>query len=1292
MATDEGRDVRSNNRLAQEREFYKYIPSHHSVSHFAPFDAASHRSFVPQSSRDSALNSFAQLGAIRLGTQRALISLFDRTHQHIIAEATPTLSIVGGISQDDRDRLRLGCCVLPKESGFCHHVERLPSSDSVENSAALGGSALVISDVTDDKRFRPTTLLHALSDVRFYAAVPIVSPRGFTIGAYSIMDSEPRPSGLEEQCLLFMKDMAATIMEHLVLGYSARQNRLAERMIMGLGSFIEGKSTLRDSWSEANIQHAASEHSGEPIEGQLNIQQQDIQENAKRTDEKSLFFRESIRRDCHPSMRPFDNSSNLADRSPGPWMESTQSDTPVRSATADGILQENPLSTNIKHIFSRAANIIRESIGAEGVMFLDADTDRFGSLVDHMSSKRSDPGEKDSSGEESTDSGSSSRRKCGEPKITSLCACLGFSSSRGSSINDDSVAGREILMQQPLLKTLLQRYPRGQIFSYNAQRLLSEYSDGTTENLTNSNHGASSADSYYNARWRASTKKRRKSIFQRDAGRLIEIFPGASNILVLPVWDSDKRRCTAGALVWTNNPRRMFTFENDLVYISAFTNSIMADIHRLDMEMADKAKTNLVHSITHELRTPLHGILGTSDILGDTAMNAMQYGMIHTIESCGRTLLDIINSLLDLSFIDKYQKESSRLTGNQGAEQVDMYFSSTKGGSVQSKDRGETVSSAHVKLDEVLEEVAESVFAGYSFYTRFNAPSPALAGSSTSTRSAGPAGALGQAGPSVSQITIIFDIQPETEWDFLTHAGAWRRILLNVFGNALKFTSSGYIYLGLKSSRNRRPRSDMGSITEGEQGDKYDVTLTVKDTGKGIGHEFLQNDIFTPFMQEDPLASGSGLGLSFVHQAVGSLGGSIEINSTKGVGTELLVWVPLMRFPNRSTVSPESVLNTLQIYTKGKTIGFLGFGSSLHSQRDTALYSTLERLCCGWFGLKVANISASKCETDGFDFRVAVQTELDSEDIEGRKLFDRSPRAEDGNGCSSPVVVICQSPEAAHRLFVAAKNRGEASIFEFISQPCGPRKLARALDMCIKRRLHRQSGRPSPDETTRWVEMPESSHLPLDVDTRDTPEDRMKISKRSMPEANPSSELQTDRLSSAEQRRPLDSRDTSQPTSSSNEGREKIDPPNPSILLVDDNELNLQLLCAYAKKGGFEYMTARNGAQAVAIYEAYPCQFRVIILDISMPVMDGFEAARQIRRLEKKHRALLSESARQALPPTTIAALTGLHSPAAQKEAFGSGIDSFLIKPIKRLDLYAVLQQVKENSILSEDSPTPQSI
>jgi signal transduction histidine kinase/CheY-like chemotaxis protein len=1135
------------------------------------------------------------------------------------------------------------------------------------------------------------------SDVRFYATVPIISPRGFTIGAYSIMDTEARTSGLEELSLLFMKNMAATIMEHLVMGSIARKSRLSERMIVGLGSFVEGKSTLRDSWREANRQHAASAHSGESIEGQLNIQQQDTQESARRNDEKTFVLRESVKGDAHTSRRPFDSSIHLADRSQVPRIEST--DISNRIVTADKELQETPYLENVKLVFSRAANLIRESIGVEGVMFLDVDSDRFGGLVDNVSSRVSAPGAQGSSGDESTESESSSKGTCGEPDSTSLCACLGFSSSRGSSINDDSLGGRERLIQEPLFKALLRRYPRGKIFSYNAERLLSDYSDGTAQNSINSDYGGTSEDSCHNERRHSPCQKRSKPTLQQDGNYLIKSFPDARNILILPIWDSDKRRCTAGTLVWTNDPQRILTHENELVYISAFTNSITAQIRRLDVEIADKAKTNLISSITHELRTPLHGILGTADILGDTAMNVMQYGMIHTIESCGRTLLDTINSLLDLNFIDKYHKKPSRLGGNfgdRGAEQAEMPFSSTQGGRVQSKDRGEATSSSHVKLDEVLEEVIESVFAGYSFYDGPSAPPPALADSST--RSAGPASASDQGGPSASQVTIIFDIQPETKWDFITHAGAWRRIMMNVFGNALKYTSSGYIYIGLNSIRSSASKSHTGSNVEapGKQGDEYDVTLTVKDTGKGIGHEFLQNDIFTPFMQEDTNASGSGLGLSIVHQAVESLRGSIEIKSQVKIGTELLVRVPLIRFPARTDVPSDSVLDTLQSHTKGKTIGILGFGSYQRSQRDSALYSALERLCCEWFSLKVTSVSALS-EPVGFDFYIAVQTELDFEDVKGRNLFGCN-QFDNGKGCSSPVVVICQSPVEAHSLFVAAKSRSAASNFEFISQPCGPRKLARALDLSMKRQLDRRSDRSSPEKSTRWVEIPESSRLSLDVDIIDSPEERMKISKQSTTDATPTSETPLNSQTSTEETRRLEPRDTSQPRSSSNEGQDNINPPGPSVLLVDDNEINLQLLCAYSKKENIEYLTARNGAEAVATYEAHPDQIRVIILgmskrsapssplllmlvtsDISMPVMNGFEAARQIRRLEKKHRAVLSESARQAWPPTIIAALTALHSSDAQKEAFGSGIDTFLIKPIKRPELLPILQRVKES-------------
>lgn len=80
-----------------------------------------------------------------------------------------------------------------------------------------------------------------------------------------------------------------------------------------------------------------------------------------------------------------------------------------------------------------------------------------------------------------------------------------------------------------------------------------------------------------------------------------------------------------------------------------------------------------------------------------------------------------------------------------------------------------------------------------------------------------------------------------------------------------------------------------------------------------------------------------------------------------------------------------------------------------------------------------------------------------------------------------------------------------------------------------------------------------------------------------------------------------------------------------------------------------------------------------------MPVMDGFEASRQIRRLEKEQRAEMTKSGKKKLPPATIiAALTGLDSASAQKEAFGSGIDTFVVKPVKRPELLAILRRARE--------------
>ena len=120
-------------------------------------------------------------------------------------------------------------------------------------------------------------------------------------------------------------------------------------------------------------------------------------------------------------------------------------------------------------------------------------------------------------------------------------------------------------------------------------------------------------------------------------------------------------------------------------------------------------------------------------------------------------------------------------------------------------------------------------------------------------------------------------------------------------------------------------------------------------------------------------------------------------------------------------------------------------------------------------------------------------------------------------------------------------------------------------------------------------------------------------------------------------------------------------------LLVDDNAINLKILVSYMKKLGCDFDTAINGQEAVDQYTAQPESFACILMDISMPVMDGFEATKHIRDLERKHH----------LDGVTIIALTGLASEDAQQEAYGSGVDLFLTKPAKLKEIKSIMEERK---------------
>ena len=114
-----------------------------------------------------------------------------------------------------------------------------------------------------------------------------------------------------------------------------------------------------------------------------------------------------------------------------------------------------------------------------------------------------------------------------------------------------------------------------------------------------------------------------------------------------------------------------------------------------------------------------------------------------------------------------------------------------------------------------------------------------------------------------------------------------------------------------------------------------------------------------------------------------------------------------------------------------------------------------------------------------------------------------------------------------------------------------------------------------------------------------------------------------------------------------------------TVLIVEDNEINRTVLAEMLRKDGHEVWTATDGADGVAQADARP--FDVILMDINMPVLDGFAATRQIRAGDGA-----SKSAR-------IIALSAQVASDAEPQSLEAGMDGMLTKPLRREDLERVL-------------------
>jgi hypothetical protein len=590
------------------------------------------------------------LAALRLDVKRCLISLFDNTQQYIIAEATRTISLQSDRVCDPGDELWLGTTVLAKETGLCHIAEALPVSGKApaDESEEITGSVIIIQDLAADERFKSHPYVAGQPYGRFYAGVPIRSPKGFHIGSYCVMDDKPRPEGLTPAAVQFMKDMATTVMSYMELARTREEHRRGERMVRGLGSFHEGKSTLRNWRAVVGAPDGTDGREYEPSrlskggEGQLNQQQQESQQAEdliQESEDPATRLTEGIghsNNTAAPTSAPthrqliptgpitppwsgsrsseavsFELVARAVNFQSGPSVADTQSHAKLEDQEIERLtLQEDMLSLGVKAVFDRASNIIRESIEVEGSIFIDAAIGSFGGLVNDgddtfettdssLSSVLTSSGE--SCGSNKNKSSKSSTKKA----VTKMCGVLGFSTSCESSINNSIVSKAHGLIPENLLKGLVKRYPRGKIFHFTED---GQASSGSSSEATHSD--GSSLETVHNAKNLSKAKARRKADrrFSRrtDAEELIKIFPGARSIAVTGLWDSHRSRWFSLGVVWTNNPKRVLTVEGDLSYLASFGNSIMVEVARLDALSSEKAKSDLLGSISHEVSFSQH--------------------------------------------------------------------------------------------------------------------------------------------------------------------------------------------------------------------------------------------------------------------------------------------------------------------------------------------------------------------------------------------------------------------------------------------------------------------------------------------------------------------------------------------------------------------------------------------------------------------------------------------------------------------------------------------------------------
>lgn len=983
------------------------------------------------SCNDSILTGLAQLGAYQTRTERSFISLFDASHQFVVTEVMPSMRLEPSLpSHDCPSPLSLCGNAIPRRYGTCEHVlYNVGGPDTKKGQLPIS----VVPNLTTDDRFNQRPYCQFGDGGQFYAAVPIRTQRGINIGSYCVLSTK-QPDSWGEQSVQSMTDISLAIMDHLETKRTTNAHRQSERMNRGLGSFVEGKSTLSGWQSGPNVAAFADKADKE---GALDATQQyrENQPPKKENDDQLGKWN---------AASELPNSASLGSRLDAQseaFTSASKANVCIPTSPQDSRLLSRPLASdepkqNLKFdssgggtnkTFSKASNIIREAFEVAGCSFFDVTVGSYRAPTVQVAADGSDTTLSPS--QMSPNSSSDEQPDLPPTKGSdAVCELLGFSTTEGSSINAAKPVRSHARLGKRLLAKLLRRYPKGKIFNYDAVGELHS-SDSSEDDDTRRRPSREVIPAQYDGdegESSAAAAKRKKKLLRSsraEEGALIrEAFPTARSVVFFPVWDSRRERWCAGGFIYTLDPVRIFTVEGDLVFLEAFAKLITAEVHSTEAARVDKAKSDALGALSHELRSPLHGVMLSTELLNDTDLDVFQGNLTHTIETCCRTLLDTIDHLLDYSKVNSFtamQKQVARgAATNQHKKRSRSHWIEHK------------KLHAHTSLDGIVEEVVESMFAGFNFQhmsvRQLSKQGKGGFTDSAALKSLDFAHAMEQLSPTYDgkeqhglhfgDVSVFISIDPNCDWMFYMQAGAIRRIVMNLVGNALKYTNTGAVRISLS----QEPQSHKGSKSERM------IKLTVEDTGKGISHEYLQHKLFKPFTQEDELAPGTGLGLSLVKKIVSQIRGHIQVKSQIGVGSTIIVTFPLEQSPQSADMSEDDQVFEEQLRDlsglRVRLVGFESWGSGasgVHSSLTNGS-AIVETICRQSLHLELVNDEAKQGVPDLVLWSSDALPAGFANDLQLSK---------------APNIIVCKNALVAYQRASTSDCTQQGGVFEFVSQP-----------------------------------------------------------------------------------------------------------------------------------------------------------------------------------------------------------------------------------------------------------------